>query len=226
MKLLKPDLFHLNPHRRVQSVRIGEGRHHLVIIDDLFQNPRDVSRLFTELVYTDDEQIRRAAPTYRCSMLFPNRDEIYRDIFEQHYKVYQIDLLSEWSTPSGFDLYWEQSPIIKPVSYAPHVDGAERTNYAFVIYMNERNIHGGTQFIRHTTNGAETSTGSDETFDQPTTVRFSTPWDYEPLEWQRYHLAPMRFNRLVSYRNNLIHSIYTDGSFYRNTPRKTIVGNF
>ena len=140
MKLLKPDLFELNPHRRVQSIRIGEGRHHLVIIDDLFLHPRDVSRLFTELVYTDDEQIRRAAPTYRCSMLFPNRDDIYRDVFEQHYKVYKIDLLSEWSTPSGFDLYWDQSPIIKPVSYAPHVDLAERTNYAFVIYMNERNF--------------------------------------------------------------------------------------
>ena len=226
MKLLRADLFELNPHRRVQSVRIGEGRHHLVIIDDLFRHPMDVSKLFTELVYTDDEQIRRAAPTFRCSMLFPNRDEIYRDIFEQHYKVYKIDVLSEWSTPSGFDLYWDQSPIIKPVSYAPHVDLAERTNYAFVIYMNERNIHGGTQFIRHTVNGAETSTGSDEAFDQPTTVRFASPWDYEPLEWQRYHLAPMKFNRLVSYRNNLLHGIYTNGSFYRNTPRKTIVGNF
>ena len=226
MKVLRPDLFELNPRRRISTERIGEGRHNLVIIDDLFKYPRDISALFNELVYTDDEQIRRAAPTYRCSMLFPNRDEIYREIFEQHYHVYQIDLLSEWSTPSGFDQYFDQSPIIKPVSYAPHVDLAERTNYAFVIYMNEQNIHGGTQFIRHTINGMETSTGSDETLKQPTSIRFASPWDYEPLEWQRYHLVPMKFNRLVSYRNNLLHGIYTDGSFYRDTSRKTIVGNF
>ena len=133
MKLLRPDIFDLNPRRKIYTERIGEDRHHLVIIDDLFQYPRDISSLFNELVYTGDERIRRAAPTFRCSMLFPNRDEIYRDIFEQHYKVYKIDVLSEWSTPSGFDLYWDQSPIIKPVSYAPHVDLAERTNYAFVI---------------------------------------------------------------------------------------------
>ena len=92
--------------------------------------------------------------------------------------------------------------------------------------MNEKNIHGGTQFIRHTINGKEISSGTDEVFQQDTTIRLNTPWDYEPLEWQRYHLVPMKFNRLVSYRNNLIHSMYTDGNFYRNTPRKTIVSNF
>ena len=226
MRVLKADLFDLNPRRKVQSVRIGEGRHHLVIIDDLFLHPRDINNLFNELPYTDDEQIRRAAPTYRCSMLFPNRDQIYREGFEQHYQAYGIKLISEWSTPSGFDQYFDGSPIIKPVSYAPHVDLQERTNYALVIYMNEQNIHGGTQFVRHTINGKEISNGKDEVFQQDTTIRFSTPWDYEPLEWQRYFLAPMRFNRLVSYRNNLLHGIYTDGSFYRNTPRKTIVGNF
>ena len=226
MKLLRPDIFDLNPRRRISTEKIGEDRHHLVIIDDLFQYPRDVSSLFNELVYTDDEQIRRAAPTYRCSMLFPNRDQIYREVFEQHYQVYGINLISEWATPSGFDQYFDQSPIIKPVSYAPHVDLQERTNYAFVIYMNEQNIHGGTQFLRHTLSDKETSDGSDEVIKQPTTIRFDSPWDYLESEWQRYHLVPMRFNRLVSYRNNLLHGIYTDGSFYRNTPRKTIVGNF
>ena len=228
MKLLRPDLFDLNPHRKIHTERIGEGRHNLVIIDDLFLHPRDISNLFNELIYTDDEQIRLAAPTYRSAMLFPNRDQIYREVFEQHFKVYQIKLFSaqSYASPPGFDQYFDQSPIIKPVSYAPHVDLAENSSYAFVIYMNEKNLHGGTQFLRHTINGAETSTGSDEVFQQDTTIRFATPWDYEPLEWQRYHLAPMRFNRLVSYRNNLIHGIYTNGSFYRNTPRKTIVSNF
>ena len=224
MKLLPNGLFQLNAHRRVQSVRIGVGRHHLLIIDDLFAHPRDISKFMDELYYTDSEEVRQSAPGYRCVMNFPNRDEIYRECFEQHYKIYQIKLLSE-QRPS-FDRYFDGAPIIRASSCPPHVDVTPNSSYAFVIYMNEKNLHGGTQFLRHTTNGMETSNGSDEVFEQQTTIRLNTPWDYEPLEWQQYFLAPMRFNRLVSYRSNLLHSMYTDGSFYRDTPRKTIVSNF
>ena len=93
--------------------------------------------------------------------------------------------------------------------------------------MNERNIHGGTQFLRHATSFVETAdTRQDEVLQQNTNIRPATPWDYFDSEWQQYHLVPMKFNRLISYRNNILHSIYTNGSFYRNTPRKTIVSNF
>ena len=73
MKLIKPGLFELNPRMRIHSERIGEGEHHLVIIDDLFLHPRDVSRFMDDLTYTDDKELRRAAPTYRCVMNFPTR---------------------------------------------------------------------------------------------------------------------------------------------------------
>ena len=221
MKLLRPDLFDLNPHRRIHSERIGEGRHHLIVIDDLFLYPRDISALMNELPYSDHLDIREAAPTFRCSMRFPNIRSIYRELITEHSDINAM----EQSVP-GFDLYWDQSHIIDLKSCPPHVDVTMGSSYALVIYMNEKNLHGGTQFIRHTINGKETSSGTDEVFQQDTTIRRATPWDYEPLEWQRYHLVPMKFNRLVSYRNNLIHSMYTNGSFYRNTPRKTIVSNF
>lgn len=221
MKLLRPDLFDLNPHRRIHSERIGEGRHHLIVIDDLFQYPRDISALMNELPYSDHLDIREAAPTFRCSMRFPNIRSIYRELITEHSDINAM----EQSVP-GFDLYWDQSHIIDLKSCPPHVDVTMGSSYALVIYMNEKNLHGGTQFIRHTINGKETSSGTDEVFQQDTTIRKDTPWDYEPLEWQRYHLVPMKFNRLVSYRNNLLHSMYTNGSFYRDHPRKTIVSNF
>ena len=221
MKLLRADLFDLNPQRKIYSERIGEGRHHLVVIDDLFQYPRDINALMDELPYSDHTDIREAAPTFRCSMRFPGISSIYQELVRAHSDINAV----EENNP-GFDLYWDGSEIINPKSCPPHVDVTLNSSYALVIYMNEKNLHGGTQFIRHTTNGKEISSGTDEVFQQDTTIRRDTPWDYEPLEWQRYHLVPMKFNRLVSYRNNLIHSMYTNGSFYRNTPRKTIVSNF
>ena len=226
MKLLRPDLFDLNPRMRINSLRIGEGRHHLVIIDDLFQHPRDVSRFMDELPYTDDKEIRRATPAYRCVMNFPKRELIYRRVFELHYKAYpHINELKEERL--SFDQYFDGAPIIDIKSYPPHVDFDQRGSYALVIYMNERNIHGGTQFLRHATSFVETAdTRQDEVLQQNTNIRPATPWDYFDSEWQQYHLVPMKFNRLISYRNNILHSIYTNGSFYRNTPRKTIVSNF
>ena len=230
MKLLREDLFDLNPHRRIHSERIGEGRHHLIVIDDLFSHPRDINNLFNELIYSDDTKIRDGAPTYRCAMLFPTRRLIYQELITLHHKVYS-DIKSMEENGTAFDLYRDGSKIINPKSYVPHVDSTPRGSYGFVIYMNERNLHGGTQFLRHTMKGRESvrSWGQqdmNEVFNQDTTIRLATPWDYEPSEWQRYHLAPMRFNRLISYRNNLLHSMYTNGSFYRNHPRKTIVSNF
>ena len=227
MKLIKSDLFDLNPHREVKTIRIGKGRHQLVIIDDLFKHPRDISALMDELPYTDHPAIRKKAPTYRCFMNFPNQHDIYRELFELQYRAYpEINQLSE--ERCSFDRYFDGSPVIEPSSCPPHVDNDKNCApfYALVIYMNERNLHGGTQFLRHTTLGMETSTGKDEAFNRPTTIRPGTPWDFLPSEWYLYHLAPMRFNRLISYRNNLLHSLYSNGSFYRNTPRKTIVSNF
>ena len=230
MRVLRPDLFDLNPRRRIHSKRIGEGRHHLVIIDDLFQHPRDINNLFNELLYSDDTNIRDGAPTYRCSMMFPTRRLIYQELMRLHHQVYS-DIKRVEENGTAFDQYWDGSPIIDIKSCVPHVDTTPRGSYAFVIYMNEKNLHGGTQFLRHTTNQRESvkfweQQDMNEVFNQDTTIRFATPWDYEPLEWQRYYLSPMRFNRLISYRNNLLHSMYTNGSFYRNTPRKTIVSNF
>ena len=225
MKLLKAGLFELNPHRKVRSERIGEGGHHLVIIDDLFQHPREISNLMNELLYSDDEEIRQFSPGYRCVMNFPLRDQIYQEVFQLHYKVYKIQQLVE-QRPS-FDQYFDQSPIIRAESCPPHIDVTPNSNYAFVIYMNERNLHGGTQFLRHATLGKESADDRDhDVFHTPTSIRLATPWDYLESEWHQYHLVPMKFNRLISYRNNLLHSMYTNGSFYRNHPRKTIVSNF
>ena len=220
---------------RIHSERIGKGEHHLVIIDDLFKHPRDISRFMDELPYTDDKELRRATPAYRCVMNFPKREVIYRRVFELHYKAYpHIKELKE--ERCSFDRYFDGAPIIDLKSYPPHIDDdnvdspnwtIKRGSYAFVIYMNERNLHGGTQFLRHSTLGVESADSrQDECLQQNTTIRLPIPWDYLESEWQQYHLAPMKFNRLISYRNNLLHSMYTNGSFYRNHPRKTIVSNF
>ena len=86
------------------------------------------------------------------------------------------------STFSKFDQYFDASPIIKPVSYAPHVDLQEKTNYALVIYMNEQS-HTWWDTIRTSIQSMVKRLVMERmrVFQQDTTIRFNTPWDYEPL---------------------------------------------
>ena len=102
--------------------------------------------------------------------------------------------------------------------------------YALVIYMNEKNIHGGTQFVRRvdTPTPMETleSVDDEPLIKKPTKINPIKPWWWHESEWQQYCLIPMKFNRLISYRSNLCHAPYTNGRFYHKNPRKIISGVF
>ena len=233
MKFVPSELFQLNEKRTLNTITIGEGGHQLVVIDDLFKYPQDISLFMEELYYTDNRDIRNLTPAFRCSMGFPVKD-LAREIFAQHFEKYKIQTLSHlvWS----FDKYYDKSNIIEVDSIIPHVDSERPWEgdpwYAAVIYMNEKRIHGGTQFIRRIDldKKYETIESYDEwtkvLVDNKTLINSEDVWNYDSNQWEQYYMLPMKFNRLVSYRSNLIHSIYTDWSYYKDTPRKTITGSF
>ena len=96
--------------------------------------------------------------------------------------------------------------------------------------MNEKNIHGGTQFVRRvdTPTPMETleSVDDEPLIKKSTKINPSKPLWWHESEWQQYCLIPMKFNRLISYRSNLCHAPYTNGRFYHKNPRKIISGVF
>ena len=65
MRVLNEKIFDLNPKKRARIYEMGEGRHKALIIDDYFQNPRDVAQLFDELIYTKSDDIRDGSPAFR-----------------------------------------------------------------------------------------------------------------------------------------------------------------
>ena len=124
------------------------GQHHVLIMDDVFLYPDIVSHLMDELIYSDDLEIRKSGAGYRCDMAIP-REKLYKDVFLEHYKFYpNIRTIDEQGCI--FDKYFDGASIIQDTSYPPHIDTHPnyQCNYAFVIYMNKKNLHGGTQFLR------------------------------------------------------------------------------
>ena len=237
MRVLREDLFDLNDQAEITIKEIGEENSQLVVIEDLFAHPYDVLNLFNDMIFSEDELLRSSSPCYRS--LLPQKSylkPLFRKLFELMYPRYGISDMK--MNLMNLDQYWDHSPIVKLESYPPHVDFLEHRaedyrSYALVIYMNKDNIHGGTQFVKKRYNGGwiETITQQRdeaelELSDEVLIPDRSKPWDYDEVNLKRYHLEPMKFNKLICYRSNVLHSIYTDGSFYRNNSRKTITSTF
>ena len=229
MKVLNPRLFDLNPNRRVDKQIIGEQRNEIIIMDDLFSHPMEIKGLMGQLFLTSDRTIRGGSPCFR-GFIPMNGEQISRELVELNWSRYGIREMTTqpfWSV----DQYLDGSDIIDEKNYHPHIDTHDlrfTPHLAVVIYMNERNLHGGTQFLRDRWIGESVDDQSDmdKLHGKKIEINKSKPWDYRPMDWERYHLVPMKFNRLISYRTNMMHSIYTDGKYYNKNPRKTIVSTF
>lgn len=229
MKILNPKLFDLNPNRTVSKERIGIEENEIIIIDDLFLYPMEIKQIIDDLFYTSDKIVRGQSPCWR-SLIPMNGQQISRELVELNWKRYGIRRKSVkpfWLA----DQYLDKSNIVREKNYHPHIDTYDlfSTPYlAVVIYMNKRRLHGGTQFLRDNEIGESIHNKLDmgKLYEKQIEINRAKPWDYNPNEWQRYHLVPMKFNRLISYRTNMMHSIYTDGEYYRESSRKTITTTF
>ena len=229
MKVLNPRLFDLNPSRRIDKQIIGKKRNEIIIIDDLFLYPMEINKLIDQMVFTTNKNVRGESPCFR-GFIPMDGQKISRELVELNWSRYEIKKMTTkpfWSV----DQYHDHSDIIDETNYHPHIDTYDLLSPPFlavVIYMNKRNLHGGTQFLRDEEIGESVGDESDmnKLHEKRIEINKSNPWDYHPRDWEKYHLVPMKFNRLISYRTNMIHSIYTDGEYYRENPRKTIVSTF
>ena len=229
MKVLNPRLFDLNPSRRIDKQIIGEQRNEIIVIDDLFLYPMEIKGLIDQLVFTTNKIVRGESPCFRGFIPMDGL-KISKELVELNWDRYGIGEMTNkpfWSV----DQYLDGSNIIDEKNYHPHIDTRDllsTPHLAVVIYMNKGHLHGGTQFLRNGEIGESVDNESDmnKLHEKSIEINASNPWDYRPMDWKRYHLIPMKFNRLISYRTNMIHSIYTDGKYYRENTRKTIVSTF
>ena len=189
----------------------------------------EIKQIIDDLFYTSDKIVRGQSPCWR-SLIPMNGQQISRELVElnwERYKIRRKSVKPFWLS----DQYLDKSNIVREKNYHPHIDTYDllsTPHLAVVIYMNKRHLHGGTQFLRDEEIGESVDNESDmnKLHGKRIEINKSNSWDYHPKDWEQYHLVPMKFNRLISYRTNMIHSIYTDGGYYRENPRKTIVSTF
>lgn len=220
MKVIDPKIFNVSHPSAwdVEQKHIGKHKNRIVIVRNFFQYPEDVKAYAKSIDYVSTlngeytnlpgyvhymsthkkflyEPIR-----YICSNFFDGSSEIMRFPDE---------------TRLGFQVY-DINEKCRYQSLYPHTD---EVRYASVLSFNNEDEYdgdnNGTAFYRSLETDEE-CTLYDKNYRSKrlrNTVQALVNFDPSRVklkEWERYHIEPHEFNKLIMYEGNLWHSIYFD----------------
>lgn len=200
----------LNPSARVSGFTVGNTGSPIVVIDDVLSNVGDIARFGrNEAVFADPDvssypglnaNVPNTLPTPLLTALRPILA-----------RAFGVPTTSPISGAGYFGLVTRKPEELDVIQVVPHVDAVGPRCLASLIYLCEPE-HGGTAFFRHRQTGFERLTG--DNIDAYNVARRA---ETEKGGGQSYIVGDnslferiggvdARFNRLVIYNGNLLHS--------------------
>lgn len=227
MKVIDKDMFHiLHPiNWNVEEKHIGKAKNKIVIIKNFFRNPEKL-KIYVKSVdyvstingeYSNLPGYIHYLGIYR-KLLYEPFNYIIKNYFESSNDCFKIPEESRFNFQS-YDLN-EQCRL---QSLYPHTDN---TRYAAVLsFNNDEDYDGddnGTAFYRSLETGEEYIC-MDKNYRSTRLLNTNqTKVNFDPSkakfkEWEKYHIEPHEFNKLIVYEGNLWHSPYfTQENWYSN----------
>ncbi|QIL89795.1 hypothetical protein GNX18_08580 [Microbulbifer sp. SH-1] len=198
-----------------QVLSVGEEKNTVVVIDDFLDAPENLVVFASQASFAPWPMaaerkgypgVRAAAPEHHGARMMERLDSVIR----RHFSV-----------PASHELKIHQETLnlitvpeaeLGPLQRAPHFDTSAPGLYAVLLYLCDES-HGGTGFYRHKSTGYETiSPQRVEHYLDCCYIEFNKyrrPQKYcldsDDL-FTRVGFVPARFNRLVIYRGNTLHS--------------------
>jgi hypothetical protein len=205
-------VFKINNNLSATIFTVGPNNSKIVIVDDFYKNPFMVRDLALTIPPTHNSRILGGVPGgridafYNLEHLSSVFDNIIRNVFLPEEKRNLNSNLAEIFKSATFCVNVIQSTNLPPI--VPHVDNRENFRFASTVYLNTENeCNGGTSF--YTYNGMQ---------EGPTTLRGIE--DYYITDsvglWDMIFLAEMKFNRLVLYEQNILHTAYIKPGMFEN----------
>jgi hypothetical protein len=201
-------VFEANPRRYTNVVELGSDRSPLIVIDDFSIDPAGLVDLAAQATYIEVGPIypgvRAPAPEgYEVALLAAVASRMQEVFGARPELELELCAFSMVTTPAG---------SLKPLQRIPHFDGPETSRFAFVHYLCAPEF-GGTSFYRHRATGFECMTPDRvlvyrehlrEQLNASVPAAGYVDGDNEYFE--RIHSVAARFNRLIIYRGNALHS--------------------
>ena len=220
--MLPPPLA-FNPNARARSFTIGHAGSPVVIIDDVLANAGDVARFGREeAVYTQPDTLYPGVNADLSPEFVTPLARALRQVLQRGYGV-------PANAPVGctgyFGLVTLRPEDLSPDQSIPHVDNIGNRRLAALIYLCDEG-QGGTGFYRHRRTGFERLT--QDNIDAYNAARRSEAESEgerayilgDTASFERIGGTEARFNRLVLYHGNLLHSGQVDPARLSPDPAK------
>jgi hypothetical protein len=199
-----------HPHMKIQRHHIGREGAPLLVIDDLVADPdrlvRKASRAHFAPLGAYFPGIRAAAPLSYAAFLETTLRPLAAEVFGIHAERFTFPLCH-------YSLVTTPPEALGDLQRIPHVDATDPNGLATVHYL-FRGPWGGTAFYRHRDTGYETiDTQRGERYfnrlaeEQRGASVASTGYiNGDNEQFEQIERVEARFNRLVVYRRNSLHS--------------------
>jgi hypothetical protein len=214
------DFFSPNKEIEVRVQQVGDAK--IVIIDNFYKNPEQVRALALQIPSTRSPTLMHALPgsrvegTYYFGHFAEFIPDIISNVFVEDKKI-DRDIITSCLNHATFLVNVQSSSEALSTSRAPHVDNLEDGRYAIGIYLNTpEECAGGTAFFKFKgeqtldlVNSVDTDLRSYKFYVQET-----------DKNWEKLYTAEMKFNRMVIYKQNILHTPYIPKDvFTEDTPR-------
>lgn len=214
------DFFSPSEEIKVQVQQVGEEK--VIIIDNFYKNPEQVRALALQIPSTRSPTLMHALPGARVEGTFyfghfaEFIPEIIANVFVEDTKI-DRDIISSCLNHATFLVNVQTSKEALSAARAPHVDNLENGRYAMGIYLNTpEQCTGGTAFFKFK---GEQSLDLVNSVD-PDLRGYNFYVQESDANWEKLYTAEMKFNRLVIYKQNILHTPYIPvDSFTEENPR-------
>lgn len=207
MKKWNVDIFALN-NLEYNYIEIGNSKSRVVIIEDLFNYPDLVRQHALECQYFPLVGTINPGIVSYLTLGLPDYIQLLTNIKYNCFDEFS-PYTSEATAKMTFQAYRTNN------DNTPHYDFVQ---YASVTSLNtneENNGTSGTSFYRHQNGHEYAATGKYRTL-------LVENGSSDPAIWERYHIEPHAYNKMIMYEGYLYHNVYwEEDKWTSETPRLT-----
>lgn len=207
------EVFEINKNFDLELVTFGPQNTKVAIIDNFYKRPELVRELALTIPPSYKKELIQGMPGGRIDASYEfdsNLHNVYYDVILNDFKD---DEEKSTFSPIGLELYFKQASFCVNVLSTkdlppanPHVDLREPNRYASGIYLNTPDeCAGGTAFYSY--KGCQFGP-------QPGTVPKTHYITDSSNDWELLYLAEMKFNRMIIYQQNILHTAYVKPGWF------------
>ena len=223
-------IFEINPDAEVSVEYIGNGQSLLITIDHVLKDPWAARQFLQQIPQQDAirESGRRPPGFFPGFQTYINYDFLPLN----QYINYQLNhhFGSKLNRPNWS---YQTCDSVRPVYTQSRYPHSDQGQIAANIFLNEHNelVHGlsGTGFYRYRETGEESPFHSNCQYRKQRYGYAAPNMELTPLvpvkddeNWQQYHVAEQRWNRMNIYEGALFHCVYFESQMFSHDPRITL----